>query len=751
MRRIILNLFALLPLGMFLNIQSANAQQSDIDLERIERATVYIMQARNIGNDLYVTCVGSGTIVSRSGLILTNAHNTLVSENCPGDTLIIALSIRLDEPPIAEYRAEIAQADTGLDLALLRITRQLDGRLINPDKLALPFVELADTTSAQLDETITIVGYPGIQNDPVSAVRGTIIGFVSEPRSDPAWIKTRAEIPGVMSGGGAYTNDGKLVGIPTTAPLTRQSANGNCLPIQDTNRDGLVNSNDDCIAIGDFINSLRPASLARLLLRGASLGLSVENLTTSSNQSKSSGSPTFKRLFFSPAVNEAGQPTSVIKSLPAGSNSLYLFFDYENMTPETVYELRVTRDGILDPTFSLAPVRWSGGERGLWYIGSSGQPWPIGNYEFTLLANGVTSPNSITRLLIGGAPSEAPSFSDLTFGLLDPLGKPVGNGYVLPSGSATASAQFIYHNMQKGTNWTAIWYLNGSELTQARTSDIWNAETNGVINTSIKSQDGLPAGSYRLELYIENGLAATSDFTIAGAQQGALPQIFTNMRFTTANTSEEALTAIPISTFPTAINTLYLLFDWQQMAPGTLWEMTWSVDGDVFYEQVSPWNTNESGQNFLFRFTNPAGIPDGTYSVELRVNNIVLAKTQAQIGIGQLPIDRFAQASGIQMRGQILDADTHQGISGVTFILISPEFSVSEFDWNQNKIFATAVTDQNGFFEINRPLELSTKDKPVAYSAIITAEGYLPISADGIEVDDKTENPLNLVIYLTHD
>jgi hypothetical protein len=252
-------------------------------------------------------------------------------------------------------------------------------------------------------------------------------------------------------------------------------------------------------------------------------------------------------------------------------------------------------------------------------------------------------------------------------------------------------------------------------------------------------------------LYIENGLAATSDFTIAGAQQGAIPQVFTNLHFTTANTATDALSATPISTFPSVVTTLYLLFDWDLMAPGTLWKMTWSVDGDKFYEQVVPWNASESGQNYLFRFLNPSGIPDGTYSVELSVNNIVLAKTQAQVGIGQLPIDRFAQASGVQMRGQILDADTHRGIPGVTFILISAEFSVGEFNWDQNKVYAMAVTDQNGFFEIDRPLELSTTDKPVAYSAIIAADGYLPISADGITVDDKTENPLNMVIHLTHD
>ncbi len=87
-------------------------------------ATVFIMQATTTGSDVTITCVGSGTLVSRDGLILTNAHNTVSGQNCPGDTLIIALSVRLDEPPVPVYRASIIQADPGLDLALLRITQQ---------------------------------------------------------------------------------------------------------------------------------------------------------------------------------------------------------------------------------------------------------------------------------------------------------------------------------------------------------------------------------------------------------------------------------------------------------------------------------------------------------------------------------------------------------------------------------------------------------------------------------------------------
>ncbi|MBC7811363.1 MAG: trypsin-like peptidase domain-containing protein [Burkholderiales bacterium] len=723
----------------FLPALPAAAQES-FDLERTQRATVFIKQVRIVENDLIETCVGTGTIVSRDGLVLTNAHNVLTSPACPGDTLLIAMSVRLDEPPVLKYRAEIAQVDPGLDLALLRITREPDGRLIEPGTLAFPFVELADSETVTLDNTITIVGYPGIGIDPVTSIRGTVIGFVAEPSAgNKSWIKTSATIPGTLSGGGAYNQDGLLIGIPTTAPIRTQAGEISC--VRDTNRDGLVNLNDICIPIGNFINSLRPSNFARPLLRGAALGLSVDTLTTPVAQSAPTGAPTLRRLFFSPAVNEAGMPTTVVRSLPTGSNSLYLFFDYINMMPDTVYELRVTTDGIPNPTFSLAPVRWSGGSRGLWYIGSSGQPWPNGIYEFTVFANGITADTA--RLVIGGAPETFPTFSDPIFGLIDLRGSVLGNGYVLPVGNI-ASARFIYRNMTDGLDWTAIWYYEGQEV--FRSGDVWADGLSGSKTISIQDDSGLRPGNYRLELYLEGRLAATSDFTMAGAQEGAFPQIFSDPRFATANTPEDALTATSTSSFPNTLVSFYALFDWQQIARGTLWTMRWSVDDDIFYEQTIPWNAPDTGESFLVQLSDPGGIPDGTYRMDLLVNNVLLATTEAQVGIGQLPIDVFAQASGVQIGGQVIDADTGEGIPGVTFVLVSEDFSVEDFTWQQEQIYALAVTDRNGNFQIDRPLELDA-----LYSVIIAADGYLPITADGVSVTAATANPLEIVIPLTRD
>lgn len=719
------------------------AQDPNFDLNRISQATVYILQTRSfLDND--VTCVGTGTIVSRDGLILTNAHNTVTNPDCPGEALLIALTRTPGEPPILQYRAEVAQANPGLDLALLRITSDLDGRLLDTNLLSLSFVELADSAFVSLDATISIVGYPGAGNEPLEVRRGTISGFVAEPSAgDRAWFKTDAVIPGTMTGGGVYNQEGQLIGIPTTAPVRSLIADTTCLNLQDTNDDGLVNQADSCVPVGGFINAIRPSNFARSLLRGASIGLTVDVLTApafSLESSRDTQEPSFFNLFFTTAVNE-GMPVSVVNSLPTGTTSLYLFFDYANMTPETVYELRVTTDNIPNPTFSLAPVRWSGGSRGLWYIGHSEQVWPNGVYEFSLFINGIA--NGRSTIVIGGSPQLTPTFSSLFFGLLDQdTGQLFGNGFVLGTGSIV-TATFLYNNMPAQTPWVAIWYYNDAEIQYIE--DVWTRDTDGRGDTSIVSDVLLP-GRYRLALYIDGRLAALSDFIVAGARDAAFSRVFTEARFVAADRAEEAIQAAAIRTLPNARTDVFALFNWEQLAPGTLWTMRWSVDDEVFYEQTAPWQNSEAGEAFLVRMTGSPGIPDGRYRMEVFIGTVRLVDIEIEVGIGQLPIDVFASASGVQLQGRIIDANSGEGIPQVTFILISEDFSVEDFIWDRSQVYAVAVTDQSGRFQIDRLLQFEAP-----YSVIVAADGYLPINADGFVVDADTPNPLDIVIPLTRD
>ena len=698
-----------------------SVQTSEAELDRNKRATVFIYQAQTVSNDLVVKCVSTGTIISADGLIITNAHSVVRSSTCDGDSLIVSLNVNLNEPPIPKFRAEIATADTGLDIALLKITRELDGRLIAAGSLPLlPFVEIGNANTVSIDDNIAIAGYRDVGNRAVSITRGTVTAFIAEPRGGSrTWFKTRAEIPGTMSGGGAYNSAGQLIGIATSAQFGRRGGDINCQFIDDTNQDGIINSNDHCLPTGDFISTIRPISLAQSLIRGAVLDLNVDVHSVPQLLSPPAGPPAFSRLLFTPSVVD-GFPSTVVGSMPANSQSLYLFFDYRNMTSNTIYELRVTRDGIPDPTFSLPPVHWSGGQDGLWYIGSGDQPWANGTYQFTLLINGLAA--GTQQIVVGGGVDTPASFSNIIFGLRDNQGNIMGNGFILPVGT-TADARFLFSNVEEGMTWSAVWYYRSVEV--ARSNDIWRKAANGSDIVSLQPRGGLLPGAYRLELYLNGVLSATSDFMVAGDPGGPLPAIFVNARFTSAPGALLAAASPVSSSFPEAIPNLFARFDWQNIAAGAPWTIRWLVDDLPFYEQSSPWVTLESGSDFLISVANP---PDGNYKLQLLVNNLQILQAEAIVGIGQLPIDRLAELSGTILSGRVIDAATLDGISGVTIVLIGEDYAAAEFEWIQEQVVDLALTDRNGDFRFSRPL---APDTP--YSVVIEADGYLPQTADGFQ------------------
>ncbi|MBN1202376.1 MAG: trypsin-like peptidase domain-containing protein [Anaerolineae bacterium] len=714
----------------------------ELNEDVIKRATVFIMQTYNTEGQPNISCVGSGTLVSADGLILTNAHNALPSEMCPADTLVIAVTVRLDEPPIPTYTAEIVDASRGLDLAILRINGHLDGRGIEPGSLQLPFVELGDSEAVALDDTITIIGYPNIGNDPVSVERGTVSGFTAEARTgDRAWIRTSATIPGTMSGSGAYNRDGKLVGIPTIAPARSGGVTVDCRVIQDTNRDGRADQNDTCVPVGGFISALRPSRLARGLVRATALGIRQGEELTGSTAAATAGSPVFSRPFFSTRINEAGVPANVVSGVPGGIDSLYLFFDYDNMVDGLIYELRVTVDDVPDAIYSLPPVTWSGGARGTWYIGSSGTPWRNGFYDFRLFIEGREATSA--RILIGGGPRDNPAFSDIIFGLLDADGNLAGTNYVLPEGSGI-QARFNYRNMAPGTPWTHRWFYEGTEL--FRNDESWDGGDQGTRIITAQA-DFLP-GQYRLELYIESVLSATADFVIAGGAEVASAVIFDNFRFAT-DVAEGAPAGTIRSEFSAGTERLYTFFDWRLLAPGTTWTRRWLVDGDVLFEVTGPWDAGPDGQNYFVSLDSLGTLPDGTYGLEISIANVVLHSVTAKVGLGQLPVEAFASAAGAQMVGRITDADTGQGIPGAMFIVLDAEYSIEDFTWTQAQVLGVSLADSQGYFQIPALLPRGTLDEPILYSVLARAEGYLPLSADGIIVVDQTKSPVEINVELS--
>ncbi|MBI5931613.1 MAG: trypsin-like peptidase domain-containing protein [Chloroflexi bacterium] len=783
----LISVLLLIALGVgLLNLLPApsQAQEDDnpplvrLNEENIKEATVFIMQTVDTASGPVITCVGTGTLVSADGLVLTNAHIVEATTSCPADRTVIALTLRTDEPPVATYTAEIIEFNRGYDLAVLRITRYLDGRTVERGVLQLPFVELGDSNTVSIDDTIAVFGYPDIGNDPIKVIRGTIGGFTAEAGlGERAWLRTTSEIPGLMSGGGVYNRNGELIGVPTIAPAHAGGEALECPQVYDTNADAQIDNLDLCIPLGGTISAIRPSSLARGLVRAAALGIQPGPEKAPVDLAPPADPPTFRRLFVSTGVNEAGMPTNVVTSLPTGTNSLYLFFDFKNMQNGQIYELRTTVGGRPNVLYSLPPVTWSGGERGLWYIGGTVPTgWENGVYEFTLFIEGRQVDSH--RITVGGGPRTDPQFSDLVFGIQDPLGNLTGANYIIPEGNIIR-ARFNYQNMRDGLNWQQRWYQNGDLISiPPTTSNLsgWGGGSSGSSSDpSIVSETGFPSDQYRLELYVQLPagedwclvrpdispdlgdwcLMVTSDFVIAGGAGGAnnaQALIFSDFRF-----ARDEQGGLPISivaeSMPAGSPAIYVFFNWRQVRPGTPFRWRWLVDNEVLVENRTQWATDVNGENYYFSLLGIPNLPDATYRFELYMGGIRLTDetVQVEVGLGQLPVEAFASAEGIQMTGQIFDAATGQGIPGALFVVLLAEFSVEDFQWQAVQVLGRATTDQKGFFQIPALLPRGTLDEPNLYSVIIRAEGYLPVSSDGITVTTETESPINLVVQLSRD
>jgi len=192
--------------------------------------------------------VGSGTIVSADGLILTNNHVYHMEDNIQYDettkTLILAQPasrsmlvyvLRDNDPlkvPEFHYIADPVSVDEQHDTALLRIVADKEGNSLMDQSFT--FVEIGNPFSIKLNEVLTIFGYPSKGGDTITITEGKFLGYYRDQRFPglDGFIKTNAAMaPG--NSGGAAINKKSLVGIPTavTPPTLAGSDLGYIHPI----------------------------------------------------------------------------------------------------------------------------------------------------------------------------------------------------------------------------------------------------------------------------------------------------------------------------------------------------------------------------------------------------------------------------------------------------------------------------------------------------------------------------------------
>jgi S1-C subfamily serine protease len=397
---------------------SSNDQTSRSRADLIS-ATVQIYGLQKKDGKLTPIYSGSGTIISSTGLILTNAH--VASPAARGepeaepDALAVALMDQEDKPPVFLYFAKVKAVDGYMDLAVIQLTTTLDGTSVDPNSLNLPYVELGNSDGLHVGDHINVFGFPGIGGDTITFTDGSVSGFTAqEGLGDRAWIKTNAGIAGGNSGGLASNDAGFIIGVPTIASAGAAGDITDCRVIQDTNGDGIVDKNDTCIPIGEFINGLRPINLALPLIKAAQSGLAYASPFDQSNQSSSqgSGSETFSSItWYSATGGSDCKVKDPVNSFPSGTSAMAGVFNFSGMTDGEPWAEKWLVDGQELYSTTDKPAQWGSGSDGKTYtcLFSSQSGMPEGNYHVELYAGTNLQLMTQSDVVVGGGSGPGPN------------------------------------------------------------------------------------------------------------------------------------------------------------------------------------------------------------------------------------------------------------------------------------------------------------------------------------------------------
>jgi S1-C subfamily serine protease len=426
-------------------------------------ATVQIFGLVNMNGELTPMYVGSGTILSPSGMILTNAH--VASPASQGDTehepdaLAVSLVVSEDKPAVPSYQAKVLAVDGYLDLAVIQITASVNGAPVDITTLNLPYVELGDSDQARIGDSLNIFGFPSIGGNTITFTKGSISGFSSEDQiGDRAWIKTDATISGGNSGGLAADNNARIIGVPTIAAASRDTDVSDCRQVQDTNNDGIVDERDSCIPIGGFLNGIRPVNLAMPLIQAALAGRTytspyrlpgVVSETGSGNESATD----FVWLDTSISTpQECDWNDTIVSSYPSSALCITAGFEYAGMTNGELLLENWYQNGQKIAEYSYA---WEWDESGLFgtYLPNSGNPIPPGSYRVELFAGDALKPiGKSSEVVVGSGeppPPTQPSGGAITvYGVVydAATNNPIAGAYVFALSPGTTYQQWQNEN-----------------------------------------------------------------------------------------------------------------------------------------------------------------------------------------------------------------------------------------------------------------------------------------------------------------
>ncbi len=180
-------------------------------IEKVVGSIVELVCVDNVDREVYYT--GSGTVIDKAGLIVTNVHNLKSDDGSLIKFCGVGFTTDLHLPPRIEFVAATAAVHRATDLAVMQIVERLDGQPLPAEFPAISLKTASDTAKGlALGDSVFIAGYPGVGAETFTFTQGVVSGRVGDEL-----IKTSALIDSGTSGGAAFDRTGVYIGVPTAA------------------------------------------------------------------------------------------------------------------------------------------------------------------------------------------------------------------------------------------------------------------------------------------------------------------------------------------------------------------------------------------------------------------------------------------------------------------------------------------------------------------------------------------------------
>ena len=203
-------------------------------------------------------------------------------------------------------------------------------------------------------------------------------------------------------------------------------------------------------------------------------------------------------------------------------------------------------------------------------------------------------------------------------------------------------------------------------------------------------------------------------------------QIILNFQGFTLSSEDEEF----VNSAPTGVEEIYANFEYIGVAADTPFESRWFLNGEPLEDsflEFDEWPLDPGDGFFWINTTNPDGLEDGIYTIELTAGDKTIASDEFTVGGGGGEV-----ADEVTITGRVLSADTGRAVRDALFVVLAPGITWDELDTNDPAhILDIAFTDSRGNFQSNIAFPINE-----VYSLGVLADGFEPLLADGVDLNE---------------